>query len=176
MRQRQWTPVRSRALLFQTEKAAITAACQRLITDLSAVFMHTTSLSFYGEGGETLGEHGYSKDYRPDLKQIDPRPHRHRRYHSWRTRRGARRMHSLREQGQRAGRARELLMPVHDIAGVVDIVSPRARHPLAMTNSNLLPFSFPAVGRKAVTAAFDGGRLTSDGGVRWAKRVLVAVE
>ena len=34
-----------------------------------------------------------------------------------------------------------------------------------MTNSSLLPFSFPAVGRKAVTAAFDGGRLTSDGGV-----------
>jgi hypothetical protein len=26
--------------------------------------MDTTSLSFYGEGGETLGEHGYSKDYR----------------------------------------------------------------------------------------------------------------
>ena len=32
--------------------------------------MDTTSLSFYGEGGETLGEHGYSKDYRPDLKQM----------------------------------------------------------------------------------------------------------
>jgi Transposase DDE domain group 1 len=27
------------------------------------------------------------------------------------------------------------------------------------------PFSFPAIGRKKVTAAFDGGRLTSDGGV-----------
>ena len=27
------------------------------------------------------------------------------------------------------------------------------------------PFSFPAVGRKKVSAAFDGGRLTSDGGV-----------
>src|SRR5256714_2160513 len=27
------------------------------------------------------------------------------------------------------------------------------------------PFWFPAVGRKKVTAAFDGGRLTSDGGV-----------
>ena len=27
------------------------------------------------------------------------------------------------------------------------------------------PFSFPAVGRKKVTAAFDGGRLTSDSGV-----------
>jgi len=41
-----------------------------LFTDLSAVFMDTTSLSFYGEAGETLGEHGYSKDYRPDLKQM----------------------------------------------------------------------------------------------------------
>jgi DDE family transposase len=41
-----------------------------LFTDLSAVFMDTTSLSFYGEGGDTLGEHGYSKDYRPDLKQM----------------------------------------------------------------------------------------------------------
>ena len=34
-----------------------------------------------------------------------------------------------------------------------------------MTDDNLLPFSFPAVSRKPVTAAFDGGRLTSDGGV-----------
>jgi transposase len=41
-----------------------------LFTDLSAVFMDTTSLSFYGEGGETLGERGYSKDYRPDLKKM----------------------------------------------------------------------------------------------------------
>ncbi len=41
-----------------------------LFSDLSAVFMDTTSLSFYGEGGETLGEHGYSKDFRPDLKQM----------------------------------------------------------------------------------------------------------
>ena len=34
-----------------------------------------------------------------------------------------------------------------------------------MSDFNLLPFTFPAVGRKPVTAAFDGGRLTSDGGV-----------
>ncbi len=34
-----------------------------------------------------------------------------------------------------------------------------------MTDDTLLPFSFPAVGRKKVTAAFDGGRITSDGGV-----------
>ena len=34
-----------------------------------------------------------------------------------------------------------------------------------MTDTTILPFSFPAVGRKKVTADFDGGRLTSDGGV-----------
>jgi hypothetical protein len=34
-----------------------------------------------------------------------------------------------------------------------------------MTDDNLLPFSFPAVQRKKITAAFDGGRLSSDGGV-----------
>ena len=34
-----------------------------------------------------------------------------------------------------------------------------------MTEDTLLPFSLPAVCRKKVTAAFDGGRLTSDGGV-----------
>jgi hypothetical protein len=37
---------------------------------------------------------------------------------------------------------------------------------LAMSNDdNLLRFSFPAVQRKKITAAFDGGRITSDGGV-----------
>ena len=34
-----------------------------------------------------------------------------------------------------------------------------------MTDNTILPFSFPAVARKKITAAFDGGRLTSDGGV-----------
>lgn len=34
-----------------------------------------------------------------------------------------------------------------------------------MTDDTSLPFAFPAVGRKKVTAAFDGGRITSDGGV-----------
>ncbi|MCG2601387.1 MAG: IS1634 family transposase [Achromobacter sp.] len=41
-----------------------------LFTDLSLVFMDTTSLSFYGGGGETLGRRGHSKDYRPDLAQM----------------------------------------------------------------------------------------------------------
>jgi hypothetical protein len=34
-----------------------------------------------------------------------------------------------------------------------------------MTNDSLLPFSLPSVERKKITAAFDGGRLSSDGGV-----------
>ena len=41
-----------------------------LFTDLSLVFMDTTSLSFYGAGGDTLGRRGHSKDYRPDLAQM----------------------------------------------------------------------------------------------------------
>src|ERR671929_1402532 len=41
-----------------------------LFGELSVVFMDTTSLSFIGAGGETLGERGYSKDHRPDLLQM----------------------------------------------------------------------------------------------------------
>jgi hypothetical protein len=41
-----------------------------LFTDLSVVFMDTTSLYFEGEGGATLGERGHSKDYRPQLNQM----------------------------------------------------------------------------------------------------------
>ena len=41
-----------------------------LFTDLSLVFMDTTTLSFHGAGGETLGAHGHSKDHRPDLRQM----------------------------------------------------------------------------------------------------------
>lgn len=41
-----------------------------LFTELSVVFLDTTSLSFTGAGGETLGERGYSKEHRPDLMQM----------------------------------------------------------------------------------------------------------
>ncbi len=41
-----------------------------LFSDLSVVFMDTTSLYFEGRGGETLGQNGHSKDYRPHLKQM----------------------------------------------------------------------------------------------------------
>src|SRR3954462_10407031 len=41
-----------------------------LFSELSVVFLDTTSLSFTGAGGETLGERGYSKAHRPDLMQM----------------------------------------------------------------------------------------------------------
>jgi hypothetical protein len=44
-----------------------------LFTDLLAVFMDTTSLSFCGDGEESLGENGYLKDYRAGLEANDPR-------------------------------------------------------------------------------------------------------
>ena len=41
-----------------------------LFCDLSLVLFDTTSLMFTGQGGETFGENGPSKDHRPDLPQV----------------------------------------------------------------------------------------------------------
>jgi hypothetical protein len=41
-----------------------------LFSKLDLVFMDTTSLYFEGEGGQTLGKRGFSKDHRPDLNQM----------------------------------------------------------------------------------------------------------
>jgi transposase len=41
-----------------------------LFTDLSLAFFDTTSLYFEGQGGESLGQFGYSKDHRPDRRQM----------------------------------------------------------------------------------------------------------
>jgi transposase len=41
-----------------------------LFTGLDLVFFDTTSLYFEGEGGETLGQLGHTKDHRPDLNQM----------------------------------------------------------------------------------------------------------
>jgi hypothetical protein len=49
---------------------ALFARRRDLFAELSVMFMDTTSLSFEGPGGETLGRHGHSKDYRPDLNQM----------------------------------------------------------------------------------------------------------
>jgi transposase len=41
-----------------------------LFSELEIVFFDTTSLYFEGEGGDTLGQYGHSKDHRPDLHQM----------------------------------------------------------------------------------------------------------
>jgi transposase len=41
-----------------------------LFTGLDLVFFDTTSIYFEGQGGVKVGRHGYSKDHRPDLKQM----------------------------------------------------------------------------------------------------------
>jgi transposase len=41
-----------------------------LFSSLEMVFFDTTSIYFEGEGGQTLGEYGYSKDHRSDRKQM----------------------------------------------------------------------------------------------------------
>jgi len=43
---------------------------KNLFTDLDLVFLDTTTLYFEGEGGQTIGELGHSKDHRPDLNQM----------------------------------------------------------------------------------------------------------
>ena len=49
---------------------ALFARRRDLFTDLDIVFFDTTSIYFEGEGGETIGQRGHSKDHRPDLKQM----------------------------------------------------------------------------------------------------------
>jgi len=41
-----------------------------LFTSMELVFFDTTSLYFEGQGGESIGQRGKSKDHRPDLRQM----------------------------------------------------------------------------------------------------------
>jgi transposase len=41
-----------------------------LFSGLDLVFFDTTSIYFEGQGGESLGQYGHSKDHRPDCKQM----------------------------------------------------------------------------------------------------------
>src|SRR5215207_8988174 len=63
------TPFAPRAIKDLVEEQLF-ARRRDLFSELSVVFLDTTSLSFTGAGGETLGERGYSKDHRPDLMQM----------------------------------------------------------------------------------------------------------
>ena len=49
---------------------ALFARRRDLFTDLDLVFFDTTSVFFTGEGGESLGQYGKSKDRRSDCKQM----------------------------------------------------------------------------------------------------------
>ena len=63
------TPFSPRCLKDVVEEQLF-ARRRDLLTRLDLVFMDTTSLYFEGAGGQTLGQHGYSKDHRPDLRQM----------------------------------------------------------------------------------------------------------
>jgi transposase len=67
--QRGATPFSPRCIKDLVEEGLF-AANRDLFTNLDLVFFDTTSISFHGEGGQTLGEKGHSKDHRPDLNQM----------------------------------------------------------------------------------------------------------
>ena len=60
-----WRRAASR-IWSRSGRSSAAATCSPIFV----VFMDTTSLSFEGEGGASLGEHGYSKDFSPDLRQM----------------------------------------------------------------------------------------------------------
>jgi len=63
------TPFAPRCLKDVAEEELF-ARRRDLFSKLDLVFMDTTSLYFEGEGGQTLGQRGFSKDHRPDLNQM----------------------------------------------------------------------------------------------------------
>jgi hypothetical protein len=63
------TPFSPRCTKDRIEEALF-ARHRDLFSELELVFFDTTSIYFEGEGGETVGQRGYSKDHRPDLKQL----------------------------------------------------------------------------------------------------------
>jgi hypothetical protein len=63
------TPFSPRCRKDEIEEALF-ARNRHLFSTLDLVFFDTTSIYFEGSGGETLGERGFSKDHRPDLRQM----------------------------------------------------------------------------------------------------------
>jgi hypothetical protein len=63
------TPFAPRTIKDRIEEALF-ARRRDLFSELSVVFLDTTSLAFTGEGGANLGARGHSKDRRPDLQQM----------------------------------------------------------------------------------------------------------
>lgn len=67
-----WLGEQTRAGRWLTEEIeeALYHHRQPLLGELSVAFFDTTSLFFEGHGGATLGQRGFSKDYRPQLRQV----------------------------------------------------------------------------------------------------------
>src|SRR5512147_1606368 len=67
--QKDKTPFAPRCIKDRIEEEVF-AHRRDLFTDLQLVFFDTTSISFEGEGGQDIGQRGFSKDHRPDLYQM----------------------------------------------------------------------------------------------------------
>ena len=67
--QRDATPFSPRCTKDVIEESLF-ARRRNLFTGLSLAFFDTTSLYFEGEGGQSIGQRGFNKDHRPDLKQM----------------------------------------------------------------------------------------------------------
>ena len=67
--QKDKTPFAPRCVKDRIEEALF-AHRRDLFTDLPLVFFDTTSISCEGNGGEDIGQRGFSKDHRPDLYQM----------------------------------------------------------------------------------------------------------
>jgi hypothetical protein len=63
------TPFAPRCIKDRIEEELF-AQRRDLFTDLQLVFFDTTSIYFEGNGGDNLGQRGFSKDHRPDLYQM----------------------------------------------------------------------------------------------------------
>ncbi len=63
------TPFAPRCIKDMIEESLF-AQRRDLFSGLDLVFFDTTSIYFEGQGGETIGQYGNSKDHRPDLKQM----------------------------------------------------------------------------------------------------------
>lgn len=62
-------PLGPRLRMHQIEEALFQRR-RDLFSGLRLMFIDTTSIYFEGDGGESLGQRGYSKDHRPDRNQI----------------------------------------------------------------------------------------------------------
>jgi hypothetical protein len=56
--------------MTDTVEEALYRYRQPLLGELAVAFFDTTSLYFEGQGGATLGQRGFSKDFRPQLHQV----------------------------------------------------------------------------------------------------------